>query len=54
MAGQIAYTGGLFCACAVLLPCGCAGWVIAISAIFFAPVCATAAIYGVLHLGRGA
>ena len=54
MAGQIAYTGGLFCACAVLLPCGCAGWVIAISAIFFAPVCATAAIYGALHLERGA
>ena len=52
MAGQIAYTGGLFCACAVLLPCGCAGWVIAISAIFFAPVCATAAIYATLHVRR--
>ena len=51
MAGQIAYTGGLFCACAVLLPCGCAGWVIAISAIFFAPVCATAAIYATLRPG---
>ena len=45
MAGQIAYTGGLFCTCAVLLPSGCAGWALAVSAIFVAPVCATIAIY---------
>ena len=51
MAGQIAYTAGLFCTCAVLLPFGCAGWVIAISAIYVAPICATAAIYATLHLG---
>ena len=51
MAGQIAYTGGLFCTCAVLLPFGCAGWVIAISAIYVAPICATAAIYATLHFG---
>ena len=48
MAGQIAYTLGLFCACAVLLPLGCPGWAIALSAIYFAPICATAAIYGTL------
>ena len=48
MAGQIAYTGGLFCTCAALLPTGCAGWVVAISAIFFAPVCAILAIYATL------
>ena len=45
MAGQIAYTGGLFTTCAILLPLGCAGWAIAVSAIFVAPVCATIAIY---------
>jgi len=50
MAGQIAYTVGLFCTCALLLPLGCAGWTIAVTAIFVAPVCATAAIY--LTLGR--
>ena len=45
MAGQIAYTAGLFCTCAVLLPFGCAGWAIAVSAIYFAPLCAVAALY---------
>ncbi|MGN0833483.1 MAG: hypothetical protein ACI4RD_07520 [Kiritimatiellia bacterium] len=49
MAGQIAYTAGLFCACAVLLPLGCAGWAIAVVAIFVAPVCATAAVYAALR-----
>ena len=53
MAGQIANTVGLFLTCAVLLPLGCAGWAIAVSAIYFAPVCATAAIYMTLHFGRG-
>ena len=52
MAGQIAYTGGLFTTCAILLPLGCAGWAIAVSAIFVAPVCATAAIYTTLHFGQ--
>ena len=51
MAGQIAYTVGLFCTCAILLPLGCAGWAIAVSAIYVAPICATAAIYATLHLG---
>ena len=52
MAGQIAYTAGLLCACAVLLPLGCAGWLIAVSAIFVAPICATVTIYTVLHRPR--
>ena len=45
MAGQIFYTVGLFTTCAILLPLGCAGWAIAVSAIFVAPVVATIAIY---------
>jgi len=49
MAGQIAYTLGILGTCAVLLPLGLAGWVIAVSAVFVAPVCATAAIYGGLR-----
>ena len=53
MAGQIFYTVGLFTACVILLPLGCAGWAIAVSAIYFAPVCATAAIYMTLHFGQG-
>ena len=52
MAGQIAYTVGLFLTCAVLLPLGCAGWAIAVSAIFVAPVVATAAIYATLNFGQ--
>ena len=53
MAGQIFYTVGLFTTCAILLPLGCAGWAIAVSAIFVAPVVATAAIYTTLHFGQG-
>ena len=53
MAGQIFYTVGLFTTCAILLPLGCAGWAIAVSAIFVAPVVAPAAIYPTLHFGRG-
>jgi len=49
MAGQIAYTAGLFCTCAVLLPLHCAGWAMAVTAIFVAPVCATAAIYATVR-----
>ena len=52
MAGQIFYTVGLFTTCAILLPLGCAGWAIAVSAIFVAPVVATAAVYTTLHFGR--
>ena len=48
MAGQIAYTVGLFCTCAVLLPLGCAGWAMAVTAIFVAPVVATVVIYATL------
>ena len=53
MAGQIAYTAGLFTTCAILLPLGCAGWAIAVSAIFVAPVIATIAIYTSLHFAKG-
>ena len=53
MAGQIFYTVGLFTTCTILLPLGCAGWGIAVSAIFVAPVCATIAIYTSLHFAKG-
>ena len=53
MAGQIFYTVGLFATCAMLMPFGCAGWAIAVSAIFVAPVCATIAIYTSLHFAKG-
>ena len=45
MSGQIAYTVGLFTTLAILLPLGVAGWAMAVSAIFVAPVVATAAMY---------
>ena len=51
MAGQMAYTLALFITLAVLLPLGVPGWAMAISAIFVAPVAATAAIYAALALG---
>ena len=53
MWGQIAYTVSLFVVCAVLLPLGCPGWVIAISAIFVAPVCVTIAVYTALGWSCG-
>ena len=53
MWGQIAYTVSLFAVCAVLLPLGCPGWVIAISAIFVAPVCVTIAVYSALGWSCG-
>lgn len=53
MWGQIAYTVSLFMVCAVLLPLGCPGWVIAISAIFVAPVCVTIAVYTALGWSCG-
>ena len=49
MAGQIAYTLGLFLTCLVMLPLGCAGWAIAVTAIFVAPVCTTAAVYATVY-----
>ena len=52
MAGQIFYTVGLFTTCAILLPLGCAGWSIAVSAIYVAPVVATVAIYTSLHFAK--
>ncbi|MBQ0031460.1 MAG: hypothetical protein KBT68_01520, partial [bacterium] len=53
MAGQIFYTVGLFTTCVILLPLNCAGWAIAVSAIFVAPVVATIAIYTSLHFANG-
>lgn len=50
MWGQIAYTVSLFLVCVVLLPLGCPGWVIAIAAIFVAPICVCAAVYATLGL----
>ena len=52
MAGQIFYTVGLFTTCTILLPLGCAGWSIAVSAIYVAPVVATIAIYTSLHFAQ--
>lgn len=52
MAGQIAYTLGLFCTCAVMLSLGCAGWAIAVTAIFIAPVCTTVAVYATVGRGK--
>jgi hypothetical protein len=52
MAGQIAYTVSLFTVCAVLLPMGVPGWVMAVTAIYIAPVCVTATIYAMLALAR--
>ena len=48
MWGQVANTVSLFLVCAALLPLGCPGWIIAISAIFVAPVCVTVAVYAAL------
>ena len=53
MAGQISYTASLFLVCALLLPLGCAGWAIAVTAIFVAPVCAAAAVYTTLRFTKG-
>ena len=52
MSGQIAYSVSLLLVCLALLPFGVPGWVIAITAIFIAPMCTTAAIY--VALGRSA
>lgn len=49
MAGQIAYTVGLFCTCVVMLPLGIVGWKIAVTAIFVAPICTTIAVYAKLN-----
>jgi len=48
MFGQITYTISLFLVCSILLPLGCVGWAMAVTAIFIAPVCVTAAVYATL------
>ena len=45
---QIAYTVSLFVVCSLMLPLGCPGWAIAVTAIFVAPVCVTATVYAAL------
>jgi len=48
MAGQIGYSASLLAALAVMLPLGVPGWVMAITAIFFAPAIAAVSVYLVL------
>ena len=48
MAGQIAYTVSLLAVCAAMLPSGCSGWTIAITAIFVAPVSTALTVYASL------
>ena len=48
MWGQVAYTTSLLLVCAMLLPLGCPGWAIAVSALIFAPACVSAVIYAAL------
>ncbi len=45
MVGQISYTVSLFLVCLVLTFVGCPGWVMAMAAIFVAPICTAAAVY---------
>lgn len=49
MAGQIGYTVTLFAVLAALLPLGIPGWVMAVTAVYTAPVFATVAIYAALR-----
>ena len=52
MAGQFAYFGGLAASLSVLLPLGVPGWAMALTSIYIAPVCATAATYACLCVQR--
>ena len=54
MAGQIAYFAMLTIAAATLLAVGAPGWVIAIGAIYAAPIAATATVYTALQMRRDA
>lgn len=49
MMGQIAYTISLLIVCATLLPLGVAGWMMAVVAIFVAPIGVTATVYAALR-----
>ena len=53
MAGQIAYFAALTITAATLLATGVPGWVIAIGAIYVAPVAATATVYATLQMDLG-
>lgn len=49
MAGQIGYSLSLLGSLVVMLPLGVPGWIMAISAIFFAPICASGCVYLGIH-----
>ncbi len=53
MAGQIAYFAALTITAATLLATDVPGWVIAIGAIYVAPVAATATVYATLQMNMG-
>ena len=53
MCGQISYTAALFLTLAVTLPLGVPGWLMAVTAIFLAPVSAGTAVYlAYRHFGK--
>ena len=52
MSGQIAYTISLFLVCAIMVPLQIPGWIVALSAIFIAPICVTIAVYTHLALRK--
>ena len=52
MCGQVAYTISIFVVCAILLSLGVQGWIMAITAIFVAPICVAASVYAALWLGN--
>jgi len=49
MAGQIAYTGALLATLVLLKAAGVPGWLMAVGAIFVAPVCTTLVVWGCLR-----
>ena len=53
MAGQVAYTLGMLTTLSIMLPLGCPGWAMSVTAIFIAPICTTLAVYAVLALPLG-
>ena len=52
MKGQIAYTVSLLIVCSILLPLGCSGWAMAVTAIICAPLAVTGVVYAELSRGR--
>lgn len=52
MCGQITYTIALVAVLATLLPLGVPGYLMAVSAIYVAPIASTCAVYAALHFGK--